>query len=185
MTYRPDIQGLRALAVLAVVLFHAGVPGISGGYAGVDVFYVVSGYVVTELLLREHRGLSAAALATFWSRRARRLLPAATLVLVTTVVAAVVLLPPLEARSAVTDAVWAAGFAANLRFASLQTDYLGDHAPSPFQHWWSLGVEEQFYLLWPLLVLALVRRRRVLVVVLTALAATSFVAGLLMTQRDQ
>src|SRR6478752_7411266 len=165
--FRPDIEGLRAVAVLAVVLFHAGVPGVGGGYIGVDVFFVVSGFLITGLLWREASTTGAVGLATFYGARARRLLPAAVTVLVATCVASVVLLPPLQARSVIGDGIASALYAGNYRFAIQGTDYLAaDAPPSPLQHYWSLGVEEQFYLLWPLLIVLLaaiaLRTRRAL-----------------------
>ncbi|OMC33987.1 acyltransferase [Mycobacterium sp. GA-1841] len=161
--FRPDIEGLRAVAVLAVVLFHAGLPGIGGGFIGVDVFFVVSGFLITGLLWREASGTGTVHLARFYAGRARRLLPAAALVLVTTSVGAAILLPPLQARSVLADAIAGALYVGNYRFAVEGTDYLagegtdylaGEGTPSPLQHYWSLGVEEQFYLLWPALILA-------------------------------
>jgi len=162
--FRPDIEGLRAVAVLAVVLFHAGVPGLGGGFVGVDVFFVVSGFLITGLLAREVEATGTVRLARFYGARARRLLPAAGVVLLATAAAAVAWLPPLQARSVLGDALASALYAGNYRFAVQGTDYLAaDTPPSPFQHYWSLGVEEQFYLVWPGLLIGtawLASRRR-------------------------
>src|SRR5215218_2950695 len=151
--FRPDIEGLRAVAVLAVVLFHARVPGMTGGFVGVDVFFVISGFLITGMLWREVDSTGTVRFLRFYGARVRRLLPAGILVLVATVAACAWLLPPLQARSALGDAVASALYVGNYRFAVQGTDYLAaDVPPSPFQHYWSLGVEEQFYLLWPALV---------------------------------
>ena len=161
--FRADIEGLRAVAVLAVVLYHADLRGLGGGWVGVDVFYVLSGFLITGLLWDELCRTGRISFAAFYARRVRRLLPAATLVLVVTVVAAACVLPPLRLHTVAEDAVAVALYAANYRFAAQRTDYLtSDADPSPLQHYWSLGVEEQFYLLWPLLLLvaSLAWRRR-------------------------
>jgi peptidoglycan/LPS O-acetylase OafA/YrhL len=153
-TFRPDIEGLRAVAVLAVVLFHAGVLGIRGGYVGVDIFFVLSGFLITGLLLREQQRLGSVSLPAFYARRARRILPAATFVLIATVLATYYLLGTIRGAVTALDGRWTAAFAANLRFAIQGTDYFGRRlAPSPLQHYWSLAVEEQFYLVWPALLL--------------------------------
>src|SRR4051794_29965404 len=161
--FRPDIEGLRAVAVLAVVAFHAVVPGIGGGFVGVDVFFVISGFLITGLLWREVGDSGRLRAARFYAARARRLLPAAIAVLVVTAGVATAVVPPLQVRNVLGDAVASALYVGNYRLAVQGTDYLAANAPpSPFQHYWSLGAEEQFYLVWPgLLVLAVRLGRRV------------------------
>jgi len=151
--FRPDIEGLRAVAVIAVVLYHAGIPGLGGGYIGVDVFFVISGFLITGLLWREATTTNTVRLGRFYGARARRLLPAAATVGVATAVVAAAVLPPLQARSVFVDGIASALYVGNYRFATQRTDYLSADLPSPFQHYWSLGVEEQFYLVWPLLII--------------------------------
>jgi peptidoglycan/LPS O-acetylase OafA/YrhL len=162
-SFRADVQGLRALAVLTVIAAHAGVPFLPGGYVGVDVFFVVSGFLISQLLFREVE-LGGVSIGNFYARRARRILPAATVVTLATVIASLVWLSVVDALEVVTDALWATFFAANLRFSAVGTDYFAqEQAPSPLQHYWSLAVEEQFYLFWPLILIGcvwLTRRRR-------------------------
>lgn len=153
--HRRDIEGLRAVAVLLVVAYHCGIGFVGGGYVGVDVFLVISGFLITSLLLREIRTSGTISIPAFYARRALRLLPAATVVVVTTVAAAAYWLPPLRRTGVLVDALYATGSALNFRLAVVGTDYLGGAGdPSPLQHFWSLAVEEQFYLVWPPLLLA-------------------------------
>jgi peptidoglycan/LPS O-acetylase OafA/YrhL len=150
VAHRDDIQGLRAVAVLLVALGHAGVPFLRGGYVGVDVFFVLSGFLITGVLLSQFAERGYVSLAEFYARRARRILPAATLTLVATVVAAHQLLNFVRAREAVWDSIWASLFGANVHFAREGSDYFEQgQPPSPVLHFWTLSVEEQFYLVWP------------------------------------
>jgi peptidoglycan/LPS O-acetylase OafA/YrhL len=153
---RADIQGLRAVAVLIVVASHAGL-GLDGGYVGVDVFFVISGFLISQLLFREVDRTGSLSIAGFYARRARRILPAATLVTLVTLVGSLLWVSKVQAYQLVYDAVWATFFAANIRFSAKEVDYFAQNEPqSPLQHYWSLSVEEQFYLVWPLLLLACV-----------------------------
>ncbi|MCV7075577.1 acyltransferase [Mycobacterium szulgai] len=190
--FRPDIEGLRAVAVIAVVLYHAGVPGVGGGYIGVDVFFVISGFLITGLLWREVTTTDTIALGRFYAARARRLLPAAATVAVATAIATALVLPPLQARRVLVDGIASALYVGNYRFVGQGTDYLmSDQPPSPFQHYWSLGVEEQFYLLWPALIIGtawLMRRinrsarTAPYVALLTVVTAASLTAAMIWTR---
>ena len=152
--FRPDIEGLRAVAILLVVIYHAGVPFVSGGYIGVDVFFVLSGYLITGLLVNELDATGRIDFARFYARRARRLLPAAALVIVVTLLAANLVYSPQGLRAAATAAVTMSVYLSNVWFARDSTDYLADNAaPNVFLHSWSLSVEEQFYLVWPIFML--------------------------------
>jgi peptidoglycan/LPS O-acetylase OafA/YrhL len=148
--FRPDLQGLRGVAVLLVVLDHAGLSVFSGGYVGVDVFFVLSGFLITGLLLTGAERHGSVSLRDFYARRARRILPAATLTLAATTIVAAVLLNYVRAKQIAWDSFWAGLFAANVRFAHQGTNYFAQgQPPSAVQHYWSLAVEEQFYLVWP------------------------------------
>ncbi len=150
--FRADLEGLRGVAVLLVLLYHARAPLVRGGYIGVDVFFVLSGFLITGIIVRELMGTGRLSLSGFYARRARRLLPAAALVLVVTMIASVIVLPPLRVPAVAGDTISAALYVSNIRFAVQATDYLGSElAPSPVLHFWSLSVEEQFYIFWPTL----------------------------------
>jgi peptidoglycan/LPS O-acetylase OafA/YrhL len=173
--FRPDIQGLRAVAVLLVVLYHAGVPGVSGGYVGVDVFFVISGFLITGQLVRELQQTGRISFTRFYANRIRRLLPPAVLVLVVTIVVARLTGSLLRFADSALDTVFTAGYLINYRLADQGVNYQNAAAlHSPLQHFWSLAVEEQFYLLWPILLVAcawLTRRqdRRTRLIVITGL----------------
>jgi len=174
--FRPDIEGLRAIAVGLVLLFHGyGMP-FAGGFVGVDVFFVISGFLITSVLLHEQIKDGRISIGRFYARRVRRILPASALTVLATIVVTYHLLGFIAGNELANDAKWTAVFAANIHFALLGTDYLGSQLPpSPLQHMWSLGVEEQFYLVWPCLFLLLVviarrsRRRGVFGVLATSL----------------
>ncbi len=183
MEHRRDIEGLRALAVIAVIAYHAGVPLTGGGFVGVDVFLVISGFLITSLLLTEWDGSGRISLTRFYARRARRLLPISAAVLAATGLASVIWLEPTRLDELGVDILAASGFAVNLVLAGRGTDYLAaELAPSAIQHYWSLAVEEQFYVLWPALILIALRLgRRTAVGAVVALTAASALASALLT----
>jgi peptidoglycan/LPS O-acetylase OafA/YrhL len=189
--FRPDIEGLRAIAVLLVVLDHAGVQVLHGGYVGVDVFFVLSGFLITGLLLRDQERAGHVRLPEFYARRVRRILPASTLVLVLTVVAALLLLGANRGLRVAADGQWASLFVANVRLIQENTNYLSAQLPpSPLQHYWSLAVEEQFYCIWPglvWLVVAATRGRLIrpsLAVVLVGVIGASLAWSIWQTNHD-
>ncbi|WP_345629207.1 acyltransferase family protein [Rugosimonospora acidiphila] len=189
--YRPALDGVRAFAVAGVVLFHAGVPGIPGGFLGVDVFFVLSGFLITSLLLAEHDKHGRISLSGFWARRARRLLPALLVLLIAVVIAGQFLLPTVELRLLRGDGLSALVYVANWRmiYRGAGNYFAQTSAPSPLQHTWSLGIEEQFYLVWPLIVVGALgwlatrhggtRRGRVMLLALTlaGVGASSYAAS--------
>jgi peptidoglycan/LPS O-acetylase OafA/YrhL len=180
LRHEPALDGLRGLAVIAVLAFHGG--HLRGGYLGVDAFFVLSGFLITSLLLAEARGTGRIALGAFWARRARRLLPALACVIGAVALYAAWIAQPEELASIRGDALATLGYVANWRAIVTHNDYWAMfRSPSPLEHTWSLAIEEQFYLLWPLAVVVLLRgrdavrgARRVLVASL-ALATFSFV----------
>jgi peptidoglycan/LPS O-acetylase OafA/YrhL len=177
--FRPDIEGLRAVAVGLVLLFHGYGKPFTGGFVGVDVFFVISGFLITGLLLHEQTKDGRISIWRFYARRVRRILPASALTVLATIIATYYLLGFIVGNELANDAKWTAVFAANIHFALAGTDYLGSQQPpSPLQHMWSLGVEEQFYLVWPSLFLLLVvigrlaKRRNVFGVLAVSLLIT-------------
>ena len=181
----PALDGIRAVAIGLVLTEHGGIPGVPGGFLGVDVFFVLSGFLITSLLLDELGRRGRIALAGFWIRRARRLLPA-LIVMVLAVVAARTLFPAEATTTLRDDAVAAFFWVANWAFVAQKTDYFSQGSPpSPLQHTWSLGVEEQYYLFWPLLVIAVAaafgaRARWGVFALATVGAAGSAVAAILL-----
>jgi peptidoglycan/LPS O-acetylase OafA/YrhL len=186
VTFRPDIEGLRAIAVLLVVAFHCHVPGTTGGFVGVDVFFALSGYLITGLLATEIQKTSKLDLLAFYARRVRRLLPASVLVLLVTLLVGSVLLAPQELGFAARAGRASALYMSNIFFAVNAADYFApDVATNPMLHTWSLAVEEQFYLFWPPLILAGLQFRKsriALVMLLTALTAISLAACVWLTE---
>ncbi|MCH7232372.1 acyltransferase [Glycomyces sp. L485] len=192
--FRPDIQGMRAIAVMLVLLSHAGFAFAAGGYVGVDAFFVLSGFLITSLLIKEVFDTGTISIAGFYARRARRILPASTAVTLVTVVAVVAWFPVTRLEEALRDAFAVVVYMVNYLFVISSTEYLNaDAMPSPFQQYWSLAVEEQFYMVWPLLLLCLllvVRRvpRKALtagVVFCVAIIVVSLAASVLVTQASQ
>jgi len=182
----PALDGIRAVAVGLVLAEHGGIPGVPGGFLGVDVFFVLSGFLITSLLLDEHRNSGRIGVAGFWIRRARRLLPA-LIVMVLAVVAARELFSPESTETLRDDAVASFFWVSNWAFVAQHTDYFSQGAPpSPLQHTWSLGVEEQYYILWPLLLIAVAaffwaRLRMAVFVLASAGVVASAVAAIVLT----
>jgi peptidoglycan/LPS O-acetylase OafA/YrhL len=185
--FRPDIEGLRAVAIGAVLLCHAGLGFAAGGFVGVDVFFVISGFLITRLLLGEVSRTGGVSLSRFYARRVKRLLPLSALLLAVVAAVSLLLFSPVRAGEVAGDIVSCATYTANWHFAAQSVDYFAQGVePSPVQHLWSLAIEEQFYLVWPALLLALTwfQRRRgrsarpVLGVALVAILVVSFALNL-------
>ncbi len=181
---RGDIEGLRAIATFLVLPYHAGLMLFPGGFVGVDVFFVISGFVITGQLLKEVEREGKVSLLGFYARRAKRLLPASAVVLVATALMTYLWVPRIKWDVIGGDIVSSALYFVNFRLADRSVDYLAeDVTPSPVQHYWSLAVEEQFYFVWPLLLLVAVaiaartgvRRNVVLLAGLAAIAVPSLI----------
>jgi peptidoglycan/LPS O-acetylase OafA/YrhL len=197
-SFRPDIEGLRGIAILLVVLFHAGVPVLGGGFVGVDVFFVLSGFFITGMLMREWSRSGSVDLGEFYGRRALRLLPPLIVVLLATLAAVMWLYAPIDRPSITSDARAVALYGGNYVFARGAVDYFAA-ADNPLLHTWSLAVEEQFYLVWPLLFLLVVLRsaerpeegdghritKRAMLTSLAFVGLASFVASLWLTRTAQ
>jgi peptidoglycan/LPS O-acetylase OafA/YrhL len=181
----PQIQALRAVAALLVVAYHAKLT--PGGYIGVDIFYVISGYLITGLLLRELESTGTLRLKAFYLRRIKRLLPTSFFVLIVTAIAAWALYPSTLRPSLGKDIAAAAAYVSNYLFALWQMDYQNLNATPPVViHYWSLAVEEQFYLFWPFIILALFRygSRRAVLLGVSAITSLSFLLSLYLTARE-
>jgi peptidoglycan/LPS O-acetylase OafA/YrhL len=189
-SFRPDVEGLRAVAILLVLCYHADLLWISGGFVGVDVFFVISGFLITRLLFESQRKHGRVQLVEFYVRRMKRLLPAAALVTLAVLVAARLWSPPLQAKAVGHDAIYSAFYGMNLHLAAQGNDYLhSNDAASPLTHYWSLSIEEQFYLGLPLLILALVLvnrtyRRMALTGALALVVVVSLLRSITMTSSD-
>jgi peptidoglycan/LPS O-acetylase OafA/YrhL len=178
----PQIQALRALAALLVLIYHA--DWIPGGYIGVDIFYVISGYLITGLLVRELNNTGTVALASFYAGRFRRLLPSSFVVILSTGVAGWLLFPPSMRESLGRDLIAASTYLSNFLFALWNNDYQNlNTTPSPFIHFWSLAVEEQFYLFWPITLLALYKigKSRAIIIGISVIGTSSFILSLYLT----
>lgn len=189
-TFRNDIAGLRTIAILSVVLVHAGVSWIPGGFVGVDVFFVISGFLITGQLLRDYEATGRINLAGFWARRARRLFPALAFVALTVLAVSPFIFSPLELKELARQAGAAVLSVSNVLFAFQAADYFGHEVQeSPFLHTWSLGVEEQFYLALPLLLVIVSwaarqlgwNTRRATLLTLLSCLAVSFAASAALT----
>lgn len=204
-SFRPEIQGLRAIAVGMVVLFHLWPARVRGGYVGVDVFFVISGYLITAHILREVAETGTVNVTRFWARRIRRLLPASLVVLALSAVAVLLWGPSTIWATSGRQIAASALYVQNWALASDAVDYMAlDNVPTVAQHYWSLSVEEQFYLVWPLLVIGLLslqrlirrarhaqsaaaadRRRQTMIAGLATLAVASLTWSAISTAQDQ
>src|SRR4051812_22609191 len=176
---REEIQALRALAVVLVVVFHYWPAAAPAGFVGVDVFFAISGFLITDMLLREVRERGTVSLPRFWARRARRLLPAALLTIAACAAITVAFVPVTYWEQFFAEMRASAAYVQNWQLAGAAVDYFAPHDPSPVRHFWSLSAEEQFYLAWPLLLLAgvaIARARRGAIFAVLACATAASLA---------
>ena len=187
---RGDIQGLRAVAVLMVLIFHVWPDALPGGYVGVDVFFVISGYLIVGSLVKELERTGKVSVIEFYRRRARRLMPAALLVLSVVLVGTIIWLPDARWEDALLQIAASALYVQNWYLSWASVDYLAaENSASPLLHYWSLSIEEQFYIFWPLVMLAIAwvlsrtgaAARPVAGGVLLAVFLVSFIASVLLT----
>jgi peptidoglycan/LPS O-acetylase OafA/YrhL len=186
---RKDIQGLRALAVLLVVAGHLFPTAVKGGFIGVDIFFVISGFVITQQMLKNHMTTDKGFLLNFYAKRICRILPSALLVTLVSIWATNKFLGPVAANNATLDGGWATVFLSNFHFQSTALDYFATGTQtSPLQHFWSLSIEEQFYLMWPALFIVLFARSlsmRTKQIILGFIIAFSFLAAMYQSSIDQ
>lgn len=187
-SFRLDIQGLRGVAVLLVVLYHLDLPMLAGGYIGVDVFFVISGYLITGHLI-ESLDSGRFTFADFYARRIRRILPASLFVLSCTMAMSCWLMPPLLIPKILKESIATALYFPNVYYAHQQTDYLAETSLSPLLHYWSLGVEEQFYFIWPLLLFIcwglLGNKKHLITALLIILLVASLIGNVYLTHASQ
>ena len=185
LAHLPALDGLRAIAVATVVAYHLGLVGQRGGFLGVDLFFVISGYLITTLLLREHGSTGRVALGSFWVRRFRRLVPPLVVMLGATILTARAVGAAQQWDTIRNDALATLGYVANWRFIVAEQSYFEQLlAPSPLRHMWSLAVEEQWYLVWPLVVVGLVRFGRQHLALAVTIGATLASALAMVVQYD-
>jgi peptidoglycan/LPS O-acetylase OafA/YrhL len=187
--FRPDIEGLRALAVCLVVLYHAGLPFLRGGFIGVDIFFVISGYLITSLLTKELSSSGTIDLSRFYGRRVRRLLPASVMVVVAVCLTEILIDSPISQIQVLKAALTTILYCSNLYFAHIQLHYFfHGMAPSPLLHTWSLAVEEQIYVIWPIFLLLLARTAkttRMQTTIIVGVTALSFIGCIWLTATNQ
>ena len=187
--FRTDIEGLRGISVLLVVLFHLEISVFSGGFVGVDVFFVISGYLLTSLFFKEIERNKFVNIFAFFSRRVRRLLPASIFTVFGTVLIGWLILSPFALEELIKDAFTASTYSMNFRLVHQATDYLGSQSsPSIFQHYWSLAVEEQFYLIWPFIFAGLAKlriSREQIGILMVTLIAISFGFSIIQTEQNE
>ena len=187
--FRTDIEGLRGISVLLVVLFHLEISVFSGGFVGVDVFFVISGYLLTSLFFKEIERNKFVNIFAFFSRRVRRLLPASIFTVFGTVLIGWLILSPFALEELIKDAFTASTYSMNFRLVHQATDYLGSQSsPSIFQHYWSLAVEEQFYLIWPFIFAGLAKlriSREQIGILMVTLIAISFGFSIIQTGQNE
>ena len=183
MKFRSDIQGLRAIAVLLVVIHHAFPKLMPGGFIGVDIFFVISGFVISKLLVRDRKKPWRQFFLDFYARRVRRILPSALLTIISTLVVSIFLLGTITGGDVARDGIFAALFVANLHFNNISIDYFASGLPQPIlQHFWSLAIEEQFYLVWPLLFYLASRKKNVPLIIVGLITMFSFSYAILQIQ---